>query len=313
MNASGYRAVHGQVEEVSVRNEPAEHRARVQHRNVQALDGETGRRGQRNDARNRARAARDLEMRIGPLDGGPDDRDTVDALFVAYAETRESAIRDRLIQEYDWLAVRYARRFEGRGEPLDELIQVARIGLFKAVDRFSPERGTSFPGFAIPTVLGELKRHFRDTTWSVGVNRRAKDLYLAAANAREALNSELGRPPTVRELAGRLGVPEDDVLGALEVAMARFVGSVDASAPGSSNALEVRDRNPSATDRVELQQSLGSLVSRLPPRDQEIIKLRFVDDLTQSQIAAKLGVSQVQVSRLLSAALRRLRDFVDWQ
>jgi RNA polymerase sigma-B factor len=230
-----------------------------------------------------------------------------------YARTRDEALRDRILLEYDWLAVRYARRFEGRGEPLDELIQVARIGLFKAVQRFSPERGTSFPGFAIPTVLGELKRHFRDTTWSVGVNRRAKDLYLAAANAREALSSELGRPPTVRELSVRLAVSEDDVIGALEVASARFVGSVDAVSPGSSSAYEVRDRAPSAIDAVELRQTLSRLVGHLSPRDQEIIRLRFVDDLTQSQIALRLGVSQVQVSRLLSAALRRLRDLVDWQ
>jgi len=226
---------------------------------------------------------------------------TTTLLLERYARTREDSVRDQLLREYDWLAIRYARRFEGRGEPLDELIQVARIGLFKAIDRFAPERGTSFPGFAIPTVLGELKRHFRDTTWSVGVNRRAKDLYLAAANAREALSAELGRPPTVRELAGRLAVSEDDVLAALEVATARFVGSVDSASPGATSALEVRDRGPSR------------LVSRLPPRDQEIIRLRFVEDLTQSQIAARLGVSQVQVSRLLSAALRRLRDYVDWQ
>ena len=238
---------------------------------------------------------------------------TTTLLLERYARTREDSVRDQLLREYDWLAIRYARRFEGRGEPLDELIQVARIGLFKAIDRFAPERGTSFPGFAIPTVLGELKRHFRDTTWSVGVNRRAKDLYLAAANAREALSAELGRPPTVRELAGRLAVSEDDVLAALEVATARFVGSVDSASPGATSALEVRDRGPSPTEGVDLRQTLSRLVSRLPPRDQEIIRLRFVEDLTQSQIAARLGVSQVQVSRLLSAALRRLRDYVDWQ
>jgi RNA polymerase sigma-B factor len=117
----------------------------------------------------------------------------------------------------------------------------------------------------------------------------------------------------VRELAGRLAVSEDDVLAALEVATARFVGSVDATNPGAGSALEVRDRGPSATEGVELRQTLSRLVARLPPRDQEIIRLRFVDDMTQSQIAMRLGVSQVQVSRLLSAALRRLRDFVDWQ
>jgi RNA polymerase sigma-B factor len=235
------------------------------------------------------------------------------AMFLEYARTRDSALRDRILRDYDWVAVRYARRFEGRGEPFHELIQVARIGLFKAVDRFSPERGTSFPAFAIPTVLGELKRHFRDTTWSMSVNRRAKDLYLAAASTREALGAELGRPPTVSELAARLGVSEDDVLGALEVANARFVGSVDAATYGAGTAFEIRDRGPSATDRIELRQAIGRLVSRLPRRDQELIRLRFVDDLTQSQIAVELGVSQVQVSRLLSAALRRLRDFVDWQ
>lgn len=241
------------------------------------------------------------------------DNSLTTAMLEEYARTRDEALRDALLREYDWLAIRYARRFEGRGEPLDELIQVARIGLFKAIERFSPERGTSFPGFAIPTVLGELKRHFRDTTWSVGVNRRAKDLYLAAANAREALSAELGRPPTVRELAARLAVSEDDVLAALEVAAARFVGSVDAIGPNAASAFEVRDRAPSATEGVDLRQTLSRLVSRLPPRDQEIIRLRFVDDLTQSQIAGQLGVSQVQVSRLLSAALRRLRDYVDWQ
>ena len=240
-------------------------------------------------------------------------RVSTDSLLATYAVTHDVAVRDRLLKEYDWLAVRYARRFEGRGEPLDELIQVARIGLFKAVERFSPDRGTSFPGFAIPTVLGELKRHFRDTTWSVGVNRRAKDLYLAAANAREALSAELGRPPTVRELSARLGVSEDDVLAALEVATARFVGSVDAATSGTALPFEARDRGPSATDHVELRHALNRVVARLPARDQEIIRLRFVDDLTQSQIALQLGVSQVQVSRLLSAALRRLRDFVDWQ
>lgn len=240
------------------------------------------------------------------------NRELIEAELLRYATTREPDVRDRLLQEFDWIASRCARRFEGRGEPLDELVQVARIGLFKAIERFSPERGTSFPSFAIPTILGELKRHFRDTTWPVGVNRRGKDLYLAAAHARDSLSAELGRPPTVQELAARLAVSEDDVLTALEVGTARFVGSVDAAPPGWG-ATELPDRNVNAIERVDLRHSLVRVIHKMPARDQEIIRLRFVEDLTQSQIAAQLGVSQVQVSRLLTSALRRLREAVDWQ
>ncbi|HEV8295968.1 MAG TPA: sigma-70 family RNA polymerase sigma factor [Acidimicrobiales bacterium] len=240
------------------------------------------------------------------------DADATDALPIAYSRSRDAATRDLALREFDWIATRSARRFDGRGEPMDELTQVARIGLFKALERYSPERGASFAGYAVPTVLGELRRHFRDTTWPVAVGRRSKDLYLAVATARDALSAELGRPPTITELARRLAVSEDDVYTALDAASARYTGSIDAESGAGGRGLAY-EAATNDTDHVELRHAMRKVIAILPPRDRAIIDMRYRHDMTQSQIAAELGVSQVQVSRLLSAALRRLRDAIDWR
>jgi RNA polymerase sigma-B factor len=260
------------------------------------------------DMVDRARRA-DAATAVAPAVHAPPPDD----LPVAYARTRRAEVRDRALREYDWIALRSARRFEGRGEPLEELVQVARIGLFKALERFSPERGPSFAGYAVPTVLGELRRHFRDATWPVAVGRRSKDLYLATATARDALNAELGRPPTIAELAHRLGVAEDDIHTALDAASARYTGSLDTELGSVLARADAADDRLSETETVDLRQSMRQVITTLPPRDQAIIDMRYSRDMTQSQIADRLGVSQVQVSRLLSAALRRLRDSVDWR
>ena len=229
-------------------------------------------------------------------------------LFARYRETGDQAIRNELAERHRGLAITLARRFNGRGEPLDDLLQVAMIALLRAIERFEPERGNSFTTFATPTVLGELRRHFRDHTWALKVPRPIKDLHLRVRPAVAELRAELGRAPTVPELGRHLGCRDEDVIEALEVSAAYRPGSIHApTAGGEGLSLEERlaaDGDP--LHSFEVVQMVRSLIARLPERERTVLHLRFYDELSQSEIAERVGLSQMHVSRILRATLERL-------
>jgi RNA polymerase sigma-B factor len=222
-----------------------------------------------------------------------------------------SYVRNSLV-ELNLGLVRYAAsQFAHRSEPMDDIIQVGTVGLIKAINRFEPERGLEFLTFALPTITGEIKRFFRDNTWAVHVPRRLQEMRLRLAKATDTLEQELNRPPSTRELAEYLGLEEQEVVDGQLAANGYTAGTLET--PGSAGAEE---ENPLEQrlghidprfDEVDTRASLRPLLAQLPPRDQEILVLRFVDELTQSQIGQRIGVSQMQVSRLLSAALAKLR------
>lgn len=218
-------------------------------------------------------------------------------------------VRDALVELHLPLVEHLARRFRDRGEPLDDLVQVGTIGLIKAVDRFDVDRGLEFSTYATPTIVGEIKRHFRDRGWAIRVPRRLQELRLALGRATEQLSHDLGRAPTVAELAARLGTSEEEVLEGLESAQAYATVSLDAGdgdddLPGVLEGLGADDE---ALEGVEYRESLRPLLARLPARERRILMLRFFGGLSQSQIAAEVGLSQMHVSRLLARSLAQLR------
>jgi RNA polymerase sigma-B factor len=232
--------------------------------------------------------------------------------FAEYARSRDVTLRDELVTANLGLARVLARRFSNRGEPYDDLFQVASLAVIKAVERFDPERGVEFSTFATRTVLGELKHHFRDKGWSVRAPRRLQELYLELGQALSTLSQELNRSPTIAELGAHLGVPEDAVLEAMEAGQGYRSSSIDAP-EYEQEPLSARLGGDDLSfagfeNRTVLVQALGTL----PMREQLIVQLRFFEGLTQSEIAARVGLSQMHVSRLLSASLERLRPaFVD--
>ncbi|WP_306215492.1 SigB/SigF/SigG family RNA polymerase sigma factor [Actinoplanes sp. RD1] len=223
------------------------------------------------------------------------------------------AVRDRTIEAWLPLARHLANRYAGRGEPTDDLYQVAVVGLIKAVDRFEADRGVDFAGFAIPTIIGELKRHFRDRTWSIRVPRRLQELRLAITAANSALTHSLGRSPQVSDIAEHLGITEEEVLEGLEGA--RAYNSASLSTPvGADGSTELGDTLGGADPEFELAElrvSLGPALASLDEREQKIVSLRFYGNMTQSQIAEQVGISQMHVSRLLTKALAKLRTRLD--
>jgi RNA polymerase sigma-B factor len=242
------------------------------------------------------------------------DRDQARQQFVRLAAMSDgdpvrAKLRDRLVEMHLPLVEYLARRFAGRGEPLDDLIQVGTIGLIKAVDRFDTERGVEFSTYATPTVVGEIKRHFRDKGWTVRVPRRLQELRAALSAATAQLTQDLGRSPTVSELATRLGVGEEEVLEGLESANAYAAVSLEATddADGQS-VLDTLGAMDEALEGVEYRESLKPLLDSLPERERRILVLRFFGNMTQSQIAAELGISQMHVSRLLARTLSQLRE-----
>jgi RNA polymerase sigma-B factor len=225
-------------------------------------------------------------------------------------DPRRSALRDALVELHLPLVEHLARRFRNRGEPLDDLIQVATIGLIKSVDRFEVDRGVEFSTYATPTIVGEIKRHFRDRGWAVRVPRRLQELRLHLSSATAELSQQLGRAPTVHELAERLGRSEEEVLEGLESANAYSTLSLDVPEQGEGDSPAVVDSLGSedeALEGVEYRESLKPLLERLPPREKRILMLRFFGGMTQSQIASELGISQMHVSRLLARTLAKLR------
>ena len=219
------------------------------------------------------------------------------------------AARDRAIEAWLPLAGHLAKRYAGRGEPADDLYQVAVMGLIKAVDRFDAGRGVDFAGFAIPTVVGELKRHFRDRTWSIRVPRRLQELRLAITAANNTLTNTLGRSPTVADVAAHLKLTEEEVLEGLEGARAYTSTSLSTPAndDGSMTLADTLGCEETGFELAEQRVALGPALAGLDEREQKIISLRFYGNLTQSQIAEQLGISQMHVSRLLTRSLATLR------
>jgi RNA polymerase sigma-B factor len=223
--------------------------------------------------------------------------------------TERRQARSRLVTGYLPVAEHIAQRFHGRGQPPDDLTQVAAVGLIHAVDRFDPARGSNFLSFAVPTITGELRRHFRDATWSVRVPRRLKELSTSVRDAATILGQRLGRAPRPSEIAEALGMPIEDVHAGLQAGDAYRSDSLDA---GDADITAWVDNRLSSVDHaldvVEDRQQLHPALATLSDREAAVVRMRFVEDLTQSQIAERIGVSQMQVSRLLTAALRTLRS-----
>jgi RNA polymerase sigma-B factor len=225
------------------------------------------------------------------------------------SDPARARLRDEAIEAWLPMAKRLARRYAGRGEPLDDLLQTATIGLIKSVDRFDPDHGIGFLGYAIPTIVGELKRHFRDRTWSVRVPRRLQEMRTAINDAHNVLSHTLGRAPTVSDIAEHLGVGEEEVIEGLEGARAYRATSLSAPA-NADGTLELGDclgGEDQGYALTEAHLSLAPAMARLNEREQRILTLRFYGNHTQSQIAAQIGVSQMHVSRIISGALAKLR------
>jgi len=251
------------------------------------------------------------------VSGAIDTRTLSRSLFLRLAALDENSperayVRDTLI-ELNLPLVRYAAaRFRSRNEPMEDIVQVGTIGLIKAIDRFDCERGVEFPTFAMPTVVGEIKRFFRDTSWAVHVPRRLQEARVQLARASEELSSRLGRTPTTRELSELMSLPEEEIVEARLASNGYKSASLDAAIGGSEEGESVLadfigNQDP-ALGLVEDFHALAPMIAELDERDRKIIHWRFVEELTQAQIAEHLGVSQMHVSRLITRLLTRLRE-----
>ena len=243
------------------------------------------------------------------------DKDRTRELFRRYKQDGDGEARDQLIVSHLNLVRFLASKFKNRGESLEDLVQVGTIGLIKAIDRFDPDRGLEFTTYATPTIMGEIKRHFRDKGWSVRVPRRLQELSAKVNQATDELTNELQHSPSVAEIAERLGVSVDEVLEAMESSSAYSPvpleggGSSDEDeAPSVIDHYATEDADLAASDdRIVLEEAIADF----SPRERDVIRMRFVDGLTQVEIAERMGVSQVQVSRLLRRTLRRIQDKID--
>ncbi len=236
-------------------------------------------------------------------------------LLRRYAEDRSPTVREELVERFMPLARRLASRYAGGAEPYDDLVQVASVGLVKAIDRFDPARGTAFSTFAVPTILGELKRHFRDRGWSVHVPRDVQERILKVERALAELPSRLGRVPTVDDIAERLEISDEEVLEAMHASQGHHAVSLDAA----SSLADGEDPAPLSErigdkelgfETVEYGASIQPTLAEISERDRKVLHLRFVEDMTQSEIAERVGVSQMHVSRILRATLEQLREAV---
>jgi RNA polymerase sigma-B factor len=247
----------------------------------------------------------------GPEEQLADER----SLLRRYAEDPSPVVQEELVDRFMPLARRLASRYSGGAEPFDDLIQVASVGLVKAIDRFEPDRGTAFSTFAVPTILGELKRHFRDRGWSIHVPREVQERILKVERALADLPARLGRAPTIDDIAEKLDVTTEDVLEAMHASQGHHAVSLDASPPtgDGEEPAPLRERIGSKDigfETVEYGAAIEPALAEISERDREILHLRFVEDLTQSEIADRVGVSQMHVSRILRSTLERLRDAV---
>jgi RNA polymerase sigma-B factor len=250
------------------------------------------------------------------MGGSADDGDVITSAARAQREQEllrrihergDRFARDRLAEEMLPLARALAGRYAGRGEPLDDLVQVACVGIMKAIDGFDVSRDVRFSSYATPTVLGEIKRHFRDKTWSVRVPRGLQELQLQVAKERDKLTNELGRSPTVQELAEALDAPFEEVLATIQSSSARRTRSLEEPTGDDVTLADSLGGHDPEIERAEMRALLDSALGVLSARDREVLRLRFEEDLTQTEIAVHIGVSQMQVSRLIRQSLARLR------
>jgi RNA polymerase sigma-B factor len=255
----------------------------------------------------------------GPPSGSPDALKQHSGLLFAQlrdprcGEPERERLREALVQLHLPLVEHCARRFRNRGEPMEDLLQVGTIGLIKAVDRFDLERGLEFSTYATPTILGEIKRYFRDKGWAIRVPRRLQELRGQISASTAELTQTLGRSPTAGELAHAIGCSVEDIVEGLESGNAYATLSLDggddaSDAPSMLDAIGIEDEG---LDQVEIRESVRPLLASLPPREKRILLLRFFKNMTQSQIAEEIGVSQMHVSRLLTRTLRQLRQSLD--
>ena len=238
-------------------------------------------------------------------------------LLLAYHRHGDKAARDELVNRFMPLARQLARRYQRASEPMDDLVQVASIGLVKAIDRFDPERGTAFSSYAVPTILGELKRYFRDSAWAVHVPRGMQERVMQVNNVMAKMVRDTGRSPTAAEVATEIGTEPEAVLEALEAAVAYDSVSLESPRVGDVLDGESYAESVGAIDEryelIEYSAAIAPTVKALPERDRLVLELRFVEDLTQSEIAERIGVSQMHVSRLIRRALTRLRTVANAQ
>jgi RNA polymerase sigma-B factor len=244
--------------------------------------------------------------------GEPLNALSVGELFARHRATGDPAIVEELVVRFEPLVRSVARRYHARGEPLDDLVQVANVGLLKAIQRFDPDRGFAFTSFATPTMLGELKRYFRDSGWAVHVPRGVKERALELATATDKLSARLGRSPSIAELAEELGATQEETLDALEAYHGRHASPLERSSDdddemGSSSPVARLGVEDSGLERAEYMTVIARGVDALSDADRQLLHLRFDEDLTQSEIARRIGTSQMQVSRLLRAAIEKIR------
>lgn len=243
------------------------------------------------------------------------DKEKTRELFRRFKEEGDMDAREKLVMSHLNLVRFIANKFKNRGEPIDDLIQVGYLGLLKAIDRFDPSRGLEFTTFATPTIMGEIKRHFRDKGWSVRVPRRLQELSAKVNQATDTLTSRLQRSPTIAEIADYLDATVDEVLEAMESSSA--YSSVSLEAPSGADD----DDTPSVIDRYATEDSdlaftddriiIEEALASFSPRERDVIEMRFLKGMTQIEIAEKLGISQVQVSRLLRRTLKKIQDKID--
>jgi RNA polymerase sigma-B factor len=237
----------------------------------------------------------------------------VDSLLVAFHRDGDRGARERALVELMPLVRALASRYAGRGEPLEDLVQVGSVGLIKAVDRFDVDRGVEFSSYAVPTIVGEIRRHFRDKAWAMHVPRRLKELSVRVSRLLDELTTELGRSPTIAELAEAAGAEEEEIIDALDSAHAYATRSLHA--PFEEGGTETLAERLGTRDVGYEEVEDGSLVTAgldaLDERERRIVELRFFEEMTQSQIAAEIGISQMHVSRLLRRALTTMRGRIE--
>ena len=258
-------------------------------------------------------ASPDIQLTPTPSPGPDEQLAGERRLLERYARDRSPTVREELVERFMPLARRLAARYAGGAEPFDDLVQVASVGLVKAIDRFDPVRGTAFSTFAVPTILGELKRHFRDRGWSVHVPRDVQERILKVERALADLPSKLGHSPTVQEIAERIEATDEEVLEAMHAAQGHHAVSLDASSSlgDGDDPGPLKDRigeEDLSFDTVEYGEAIGPVLEEISERDRKVLHLRFVEDMTQSEIAEQVGVSQMHVSRILRATIEKLRQ-----
>lgn len=243
-------------------------------------------------------------------------QDDAESLFARYARTRDEHLRDRLVVMHQNLVRYLAGKFVNRGEPLEDLIQVGTIGLINAIDRFDAGRGTKFSTYATPTIVGEIRRYFRDKAWSLKVPRRLQELNQTAAKAQEALSTKLGRPPTIQEVAERIEATEEETLEAIELGNAYDTVSLDSKMMNDSDSapLSLAEFVGAEDESLQSLEEFGDLdqaIESLDPRERAIIVHRFFRDMSQAEVTKQMHISQMHVSRLQTRALHQLKRLLN--